>query len=589
MLLYNLLLLLVGLPVLILYWLVAHLLAWIITFTVIPSRLLSRKLNWACPFIPQIWLHMGHFRGTATRIGFEASYCINFFTRLFTLPIRTGLPSFYIVGFPKCGTTSLAEHLKRHPALSGTAGLPYHEALSKESHFFEGVLGPKHAHQGWLYRTFFPTLISKWWAEKVLGVGKWMCFDACPVHACLPYVAKRMAKLTPEAKIIVMLRNPVQGLFSAEIMFRDMGIKLPWKSLTEELTHERSLGASLTSGGPGRLSYINGDDLTMFDDPRFDVRDEAVSAWQSLYKLEVEEDLPYSLPEFFYFHLYSHMKCGEYAPLIEQYYKYFPPENIMVVNFSDFILKTELVVKEVLHFVGADSQHFTYQTLHAGMKGNYHGLVMHPTVASALTAHYRPSVERLQQILGKDLGWEGFEGLSVTKTIPQPHRNASEAGSSNSASTHQTAGLPDDTLPRPDQRLQQKGSQLFRSQKGSGALPPEETLVTVEEPPLQAGCHPLLGQSAIVNYPTPHSILQAAGQYGHLVTSATPSPHLALQLICPDAPVDSDEDAGCEAAGDRSVVAGTEQCIVSAATQEKDVAVTTAWGSPHSNMTAGMD
>ncbi len=38
----------------------------------------------------------------------------------------------------KCGTTSLAEHLKRHPALSGTAGLPYHETLSKESHFFEG-------------------------------------------------------------------------------------------------------------------------------------------------------------------------------------------------------------------------------------------------------------------------------------------------------------------------------------------------------------------------------------------------------------------------------------------------------------------
>ena len=38
----------------------------------------------------------------------------------------------------KCGTTSLAELLKRHPALSGVDGLPYHEALSKESHFFEG-------------------------------------------------------------------------------------------------------------------------------------------------------------------------------------------------------------------------------------------------------------------------------------------------------------------------------------------------------------------------------------------------------------------------------------------------------------------
>lgn len=44
-----------------------------------------------------------------------------------------------------------------------------------------------------------------------------MCFDACPVHACMPHVAPRIAALTPSAKIILMLRNPVSGLFSAEV------------------------------------------------------------------------------------------------------------------------------------------------------------------------------------------------------------------------------------------------------------------------------------------------------------------------------------------------------------------------------------
>jgi hypothetical protein len=32
-----------------------------------------------------------------------------------------------------------------------------------------------------------------------------MVYDACPVHACLPYVAERIAALTPDAKIIVMV------------------------------------------------------------------------------------------------------------------------------------------------------------------------------------------------------------------------------------------------------------------------------------------------------------------------------------------------------------------------------------------------
>lgn len=47
----------------------------------------------------------------------------------------------------------------------------------------------------------------------LLARVQWQCFDACPVHACLPHVARRIAALTPRAKIIVMVRDPVEGLF----------------------------------------------------------------------------------------------------------------------------------------------------------------------------------------------------------------------------------------------------------------------------------------------------------------------------------------------------------------------------------------
>ncbi len=70
----------------------------------------------------------------------------------------------------KCGTTSLASHLRRHPAITGLAGLPYHEVLNKESHFFNGVLGRSRATSRALYRSFFPTIFTKVWAEHIVGV-----------------------------------------------------------------------------------------------------------------------------------------------------------------------------------------------------------------------------------------------------------------------------------------------------------------------------------------------------------------------------------------------------------------------------------
>lgn len=72
----------------------------------------------------------------------------------------------------KCGTTSLAAHLKRHPALSGISGMPGHEALAKESHFFMGLLGRGTTGSAVLYRSFFPTVLTRWvgWGR----VGGWV-------------------------------------------------------------------------------------------------------------------------------------------------------------------------------------------------------------------------------------------------------------------------------------------------------------------------------------------------------------------------------------------------------------------------------
>lgn len=35
-----------------------------------------------------------------------------------------------------------------------------------------GVMGREAAHQRWLYRSFFPTVMHRWWAEVVCGMQK---------------------------------------------------------------------------------------------------------------------------------------------------------------------------------------------------------------------------------------------------------------------------------------------------------------------------------------------------------------------------------------------------------------------------------
>ena len=65
------------LPFILLWLLVARVLSVLGPFLILPMFILSRRLNWACPFIPYIWRQRGWFLGTLLRIGFEATYTMN--------------------------------------------------------------------------------------------------------------------------------------------------------------------------------------------------------------------------------------------------------------------------------------------------------------------------------------------------------------------------------------------------------------------------------------------------------------------------------------------------------------------------------
>ena len=101
-----------------------------------------------------------------------------------------GWPDVLIIGASKCGTTSLFHYLQQHPSVA--------RARTKEVHYFD-----LHFHRGrhW-YRGQFPHRPNE------------LKLEATPYYLFHPAVPKRAADLIPEAKLIVIMREPVTRAYS---------------------------------------------------------------------------------------------------------------------------------------------------------------------------------------------------------------------------------------------------------------------------------------------------------------------------------------------------------------------------------------
>jgi hypothetical protein len=111
-------------------------------------------------------------------------------------------PNLFLVGAAKAGTTSLYHHLARHPDV--------YMAPVKEPHFFSQIEPrPELA-------AFFPSirdedsylkLFAAATDERLLG-------DASTSYLAYARAAERISAASPQAKIVIMLRNPVERAYS---------------------------------------------------------------------------------------------------------------------------------------------------------------------------------------------------------------------------------------------------------------------------------------------------------------------------------------------------------------------------------------
>jgi hypothetical protein len=105
-------------------------------------------------------------------------------------------PNFFIVGAPRCGTTAMYEYLRQHPDIF----MPYR----KEPVYFGADL---HKRLPYLDEAGYLKLFARSDGEKRLGEATvWYLYSAT--------AADEIKAFAPDARIIIMLRNPVDMIHS---------------------------------------------------------------------------------------------------------------------------------------------------------------------------------------------------------------------------------------------------------------------------------------------------------------------------------------------------------------------------------------
>ena len=116
-----------------------------------------------------------------------------------TGPIRS-LPDFIIIGTVRSGTTSLYYNICQHECVLTAA---YDELGFFDSNYHLGL--------NW-YRSLFPTSFSKWAVKQKTQFA--ITGEDTPFYIWNPLVAKRILKILPNIKLIVLFRNPVDRAYS---------------------------------------------------------------------------------------------------------------------------------------------------------------------------------------------------------------------------------------------------------------------------------------------------------------------------------------------------------------------------------------
>jgi Sulfotransferase family len=208
------------------------------------------------------------------------------------------IPNLFIVGAPKCGTTSLYEYLRQHPQIFFPFDDDGYSRIKEPNHFCPelGILEKDAITDLGEYLSLYRG------SEDALWRG-----DASTNHLFSELAAGNIKHFCPDARILVMLRPPVDWMRSYH---------------SELLRHQH-------------------EDIVDFH--------EAVEASEDRrngLRLPPFTSVPKCL---------DYVEMGRFAAQVERYYRAFGRDAVKVVLLEDMVAAPEETYREILLFLGVES------------------------------------------------------------------------------------------------------------------------------------------------------------------------------------------------------------------------------------------
>jgi len=245
------------------------------------------------------------------------------------------LPDAMIIGAMKSGTSSLHYYLTQHPQVT--------PPLRKEVHYFD--LNFERG-ESW-YRANFGRA----------GQGG-LNIDSSPYYLFHPLVPQRAHALVPDAKLIVLLRDPVRRAYSHYWHERDKG--------REPLSFEDAIAAE-----PDRIN-----------------RDH-----ERLARGEIERSEAHQY--------FSYLARGRYAEQLERWLRVYPREQLLVLRFEDLAKEPLPVLNRSLVYLELSSM--------GSAKLEPRNTRKYPPIETAtaerLRQYFAPHNEALEMLLGGPMRW----------------------------------------------------------------------------------------------------------------------------------------------------------------------------------------
>jgi hypothetical protein len=254
------------------------------------------------------------------------------------------LPDWLVIGAQKAGTTSLYYYLVEHPDVA--------PAFAEEVHFFD-----HHWADGlsW-YRANFP-LAARRDVRRLRGRGC-LVGESTPYYLYHPAVPERVRATVPDARLVVLLRNPVDRAYSQY----QHGLRRGRETLSFEEAIDQE---------PERL---RDEEDRLRRDPA------ALSAGHQHF---------------------SYIARGRYEEQLRAWRRHFPAEQMFVASAESFQRDTGRVFSEILAFLGL--RDWTPREFPKHNSWRYPPMA--DATRSRLEDYFRPYNESLWELLGRKFDW----------------------------------------------------------------------------------------------------------------------------------------------------------------------------------------